>query len=352
MMNKKNKNRNPPAADLVLIPLSGIAVEAAENGEITVPESFALLPYGDIESREYDPFLADEAAFDLIIADQADIGNDLVIDYEHATLSGKEAPAAGWVKRLVNKGKAGLWVDVEWTAKAKAYIAAREYRYFSPVVMKRPSDNRAVMIHSVALTNSPNIKHLEPLVNKAAAELSTSKDKENLMDARIFELLGLKADADADQVITALTELKATAAKDPEPKVPEALIETLGLKANATISEINGTILALKSGAAAGADLVTRITDLEARLAAQAADDLVIQALKAGKITPAQKEWAETYAKSDAPGFKAFVEAAAVIIPLKKLPESDAPESGVLSPEMQQLGTVFGNSDDDLKSQL
>ncbi|MCK5601885.1 hypothetical protein KAR91_08455 [Candidatus Pacearchaeota archaeon] len=158
--------------DLVLVPLSTFAIKQGENGKIKAPSSFPVLACGTIRTRDYGPFLADDEAFNLIIADFADISNDMVIDYEHSTLSGNQAPAAGWIKNLVKAG-CDLWAVVEWTDKAKAYIAAKEYRYFSPVVLKRKSDNRAVAIHSVALTNSPNIKGLEPLVNKTGAKTST-----------------------------------------------------------------------------------------------------------------------------------------------------------------------------------
>ena len=43
---------------------------------------------------------------------------DLVIDYEHQTLMGCEAPAAGWIKEMhIRDGK--LYGMASWTAKAK-----------------------------------------------------------------------------------------------------------------------------------------------------------------------------------------------------------------------------------------
>ena len=46
---------------------------------------------------------------------------DIVIDYEHQTLSGEIAPAAGWIKELFIKDGA-LYGRVSWTAKAKEFI--------------------------------------------------------------------------------------------------------------------------------------------------------------------------------------------------------------------------------------
>ena len=345
--------------DLILLPLSGVAINAPENGGNNLIESFRLLPCGQIETRDYGPFLADEAAFAAIIASFESIGNDLVIDYEHSTLSGGEAPAAGWIEKLVNKGSEGLWATVKWTEKAAKQLTAREYRYFSPVVMKRTSDNRAVMIHSVALTNSPNIKHLEPLVNKAQVSFltpdtptGTSKKENIVMLKKLIEMLKLKAEATEAEVMSAVGSLVTKIAEAPETKIPGEVLKTLGLKADATLPEVKGTILALKSGSDSSADLVTRLADLEQKLSGREADDLVAIALKAGKITPSQKAWAEGYAKSDPEGFRAYTEAATVVVPLKSLPDGGASESGVLTPEMQQIGAAFGNSDDDLKSHI
>ena len=350
----KKKKRNSDNSGLILVPLSAVAINPSENGDCEAPASFQLLPCGTVDTRDYGPFLADEEALNHIITNHTEIGNDMVIDYEHATLSGKEAPAAGWIKLLVNKGAAGLWAEVEWTDKAKAYLAAREYRYFSPVVLKRKSDNRAVAIHSVALTNFPNTKDLEPLVNKAGAGFSTQEMEDEVMKKDLIELLKLKADATDAEVLAAIGNLQTQTAKQPEVKFPDGLLETLGLKADATLSQINGTILALKSGADQGAGLVTRVADLEQKLSGRDADDLVTIALKAGKITPAQKEWAEGYAKSDPEGFKAYTEAATVVVPLKKLPDGGdvVVTDDFSSPEMKTMASVFGQSEESLKTAM
>ena len=193
--------------DLILMQLSTSAIKQGENGEIKAPASFPLLSCGTTRTRDYGPFMVDAEACNLIIANFADNGNDMVIDYEHATLSGKEAPAAGWIKNLVKAG-CDLWAVVEWTDKAKAYIAAKEYRYFSPVVSKRKSDNRAVAIHSVALTNSPNIKDLEPLINKAGAETFTLRQKGINQGAQLIQRITALEQKLADRATTVDAPLK------------------------------------------------------------------------------------------------------------------------------------------------
>lgn len=135
-----------------------------------VPSEFQLFPYGLVRLRGESPFRVDEAAMDKVIREFAARGIDIVVDYEHQTEGGRysspdgKAPAAGWIKRLINKGKQGLWAAVDWTARAKAHLAAKEYRYFSPVFMISKSSGELAELLRVALTNSPRLDGIRPIV--------------------------------------------------------------------------------------------------------------------------------------------------------------------------------------------
>lgn len=89
---------------------------------------------------------------------------DLVIDYEHQTLSDVQAPAAGWIKDLY-PGEDALMARVEWTKKGREYIANKEYRYLSPVVLVKKADQHAAVFHSAALTNTPAITGMFAIIN-------------------------------------------------------------------------------------------------------------------------------------------------------------------------------------------
>ena len=130
------------------------------------PSEFQLLPHGQIELEGDEPAVLDNAGMDQIINHFEGRSNDMVIDYEHQTLKSVEAPAAGWIKKLINRGEQGLWAAVEWTEKATKYLANREYRYFSPVFMVRKSDRKVIEVKNAALTNSPQINHLTPIIAK------------------------------------------------------------------------------------------------------------------------------------------------------------------------------------------
>ena len=86
------------------------------------------------------------------------------MDYEHQTLKGVEAPAAGWVKELKLEG-GQIMAVVQWTPRGAQYLENKEYRYLSPVVTVRRSDGKATGLHSLALTNTPAIEHMTPIVN-------------------------------------------------------------------------------------------------------------------------------------------------------------------------------------------
>ena len=131
-----------------------------------IPSEIQLYPYGRIEVEGDGYGILDDIGMAQIIGRFERRGNDVVIDYEHQTLKGIQAPAAGWITRLVNRGMQGLWAVVKWSATAKDYLKNREYRYFSPVYSIRKSDRRIIALHSVALTNAPKTNQLKPLVAK------------------------------------------------------------------------------------------------------------------------------------------------------------------------------------------
>jgi len=162
-----------------------------------------LIPFGYHVTSKGD-FLLDEEALKLVVNTFDSQVNDLVVDYEHQTLSGKEAPAAGWIKKLMNRGRQGLWGVVDWTERARGYLGRKEYRYLSPVFLKRQSDGRVVRLLNAGLTNAPEIDGMEALVvNKSgfgvtvqtsgalAASLSESKVFLDEAQRRVNEQLGI-----------------------------------------------------------------------------------------------------------------------------------------------------------------
>jgi len=151
------------------------------------PSEFQVFPYGqfELEGPEITKVLVDQESMNTIISEFNRRGNDLVIDYEHQSIKDDQAPAAGWITSLMNRGKDGLWAAVNWTQRAKNYLKNREYRYFSPVFNIRRADHKVIKILNVALTNNPRINRINPIIAKADY-LFICKDQR-----RLNEMMGI-----------------------------------------------------------------------------------------------------------------------------------------------------------------
>lgn len=185
---------------------------------------------------------------------------EIVIDYEHQTLYGTEAPAAGWISELMIEDDK-LLAKVSWTEKAAEYIKNGEYKYISPVYVFDSFDNKTnayigIKLHSVALTNTP---FLDELGEVHANKQNTQKEENMGKDTN-------PANAE-DQ-------------KKPDAKGADAANQ-----------------------AGADADLATENEKLKEQLA----ETKVEAAIAANKITADQKAWAVKYCKQDPEGFEQFL---------------------------------------------
>lgn len=138
------------------------------------PSEFRLLPAGQFKAKDGRPSglqgwnLTDAAAWQIIGKAQRQ-QDRFLIDYDHQTLAGDgtRAPAAGWFSRLEWRPGDGLYaVGVEWTPAAQAAIAAKEYRYISPVLTYDPKTGNVTGLRMAAIVNYPAI---DGLTNLAAA---------------------------------------------------------------------------------------------------------------------------------------------------------------------------------------
>ena len=320
-----------------------------QNGAL-VPSSFQVFPYGTVQIQGSEPFIVDDAAMNAVVERFLARGLDMVIDYEHQTEGGEyaspdgKAPAAGWVKSLANRGKDGLWAHVEWTDTARELLAKREYRYYSPVFFVSKDGRRLVELLRLALTNAPRLDWIRPIVAKEIHH--NPKERSQDMDFLVLlaKKLGLPETSTQEQVLANLGELQTKAGQASQPVNPpiacKEALDALGLSETASKSELVATIHALKQRP----DYSQEIATLKAKLAARERDELVAAALKAGKITPAQKEWADTYALNDPEGFKLFVTKAPQVVPLDKLDlvEDPKPKGAVPDDVQREINRLCG----------
>ena len=324
-----------------------------------VPNEIKIVPLGTVHSQK-GTFMVDEESIELVREQFKARKLDLVVDYEHQTLSDGQAPAGGWIKEIY-KGDDAIVAKVEWTKKAVEYLKNKEYRYLSPVVIVRKQDKKLMAIHSVALTNTPAIDGMFAIVNSIDINnYQTNEGGKNMDLKQVAKALGLSEEATEDEVKKALAEAAKAAeqVKELEAEKPKAeetpagaeanevavvanstVLGLLGLQEDAKTEEVAASIMALKAG---GTDIQTEVLALKAQMQQQSADEAVKSALKAGKITAAQTEWATTYALKDADGFKNFVEQAPAVVPIGKI---DTMESPATSVDIEAHALILKNCD-------
>lgn len=296
-----------------------------------IPDKVKILPFGNVKSQKGD-FIVDDESFKSIKNHFKSRGLDVVVDYEHQTLDDVQAPAGGWIKDIEKEGDA-IVAKVEWTPKAEEYLKNKEYKYLSPVVLVRKKDNKAVVLHSVALTNTPAIDNMYPIINSINLNEYENEEEKKMDLKELAKMLGLPEEATEEEIKTALAkacencmtkgadskgmeqeplkEPVKEAEKQTEVVANKTILGLLGIDENAKTEDVAATIMALKNTA-------DDVKSIKEKLAKEESNQLVMNALKAGKITTAQKEWAEEYALKDSKGFSSFIEKAPRIVPVGK----------------------------------
>ena len=263
-----------------------------------------LLPYGEfraVDGRPHDApawFLTEENGNDVVALANSS-RNQLVVDYEHQTLykekNGQPAPAAGWMRWLEFTPK-GLFADVEWTDKAAAAIAAKEYRYIS-AVFSYDTEGYVRKIYHAALTNYPALDGMDEVLAAASAQFFKPETEQNPMKELLQQLFGLPQ-ADEAELTAALTALLQ--AKPQNVALSAGIFKDLADKddkiaaLSAQSEQPDPTQYAPVSVVA---DLQKQVAALLAQREADKGQELITAALSAGKLLPAQKQWAENVLK-------------------------------------------------------
>lgn len=187
------------------------------------PEFVHLMPVGAIKGRDGRAWTLSDPQR-IVDAFNAR-GTDLPIDFEHQSETLKDThagpvPAAGWIKALEARPD-GIWGRVEWTAQARDLIAAKAYRYLSPVMMHYPQDTEVQWLKSAGLVHHPALT----LTALASEEYPMETNEPGTRDApmplvqRLKKMLRLPDTATEDQVADALEEA-LSALPDPGKYVP------------------------------------------------------------------------------------------------------------------------------------
>jgi phage I-like protein len=322
---------------------SSIGIDLASSG--TNQAGWVMVfPAG--RSEGYDgrgPYLLDDMLG--VIAASLRERVDLPIDREHAIdvlPEGTERPVAGWIKELAARAD-GIYARVEWTARAKQQIDAKEYRYLSPCFLTDRDTGRVTRILRASLVSVPNLE-----VKAVAAAKTQPSDEENiLMDETlkaIAAMLGMDETAEPAAILEAVKALKGDndVVKEAVDAPAEATGEEIVEKIEAKIETETAAAKAKLSKELASAnpdpkkfapisvvnDLADRLAKVETASAKTKAQDAVDLAVEAGKVTPAMKDWALNLASTDMKAFEQFVDKAPVIVKAGAEKKIHVPDNG------------------------
>lgn len=259
---------------------------------------------------------------------------ELVIDRDHVTdlaAPGAERRAAGWIKELQARD-GSIWARVEWTPPAQEQLRNKEYRYISPTFM-HSKDGKVHQILRASLTNDPNFEM--KAVAAADRESTSTQTETETMDEflqTLAALLGLEGDAISQEAVAEAVKtlvdtkeaVKEAVDAPVEADTPEAIVqavethveqevekEVASRQKKATASKVD---LAKYVPIGVVKELQEQVAELTNDAAQAKATAAVDAALKAGKILPAQKEWALALASKDAKAFDDYAASAPSVL--------------------------------------
>lgn len=299
----------------------------------------------------------------------------LVVDYEHQTLlsekNGQPAPAAGWIEpaSVVYRPGVGLVAPIRWTDRARAFIAAGEYLYLSPVLRTHETTGDVLDLLHVALVNFPAIDGMSSVAvalrarfglssnasggAHASADPSQEDPDVNELLKKLLAALGLPESTTEADALQGVTALKAQADQvaaarsalgiDDKASVPEAIT---ALKAGAKQPDLSGYVPKSMYD-----ELRGQVTALKANSDSAEVDRLIEEGLADGRI--AGKATADYLRTAGLAALKAHLADAPSVAALKgtqtqgKKPGADEP--GELSAAEQEVAANMGLSPDQMR---
>lgn len=335
----------PAQASLAII-LASSAAEPADipGGEPAIgtdavsaspdaPEWIELLPAGVFYGRDgRGPYRLDDPESVIAATRALRMEAGIPVDYDHATdlaaPQGHPAPAAGWIKELKVRDGA-LWGRVEWTERATQAIRAHEYRYISPVFQYLRADAKVIRLLRAGLTNNPNL--YLTAISAAGDEEDQQMDQFDQFVTQLRQILGMDADASFDEILEAVGNQIAAA----------AAARQAAQSASAGDPARYVDVADFKKA-------VTELNALRAERAREKAEHAVNEAIRAGKLVPAQREWAIAYCAADPQAFGAFAARQPAMLAGEMLP----PAPGAIHARMPESGAMLTTVESAICSQL
>ena len=283
---------------------------------VTPPEWIELIPAGEFKGRDgRGPFRLTDLGkvIEATRALQMDAG--LPIDYDHATdfgaPEGRPAPAAGWICGFEKRDEA-LWGKVEWTVHGAEAVAMREYRYISPV-FEYAENGDVVRLLRAALTNNPNLLLTAISSRDGSRQLESGKgnrgaDREdsrymNAFTGQVRQLLGMADESTPEELLAAIAELVKESEARRMPGDDAAGHERLEeAHSGSGLADAARYVPMVKFE-----EVLTELNRLQAARDREQAETTVGNAMREGRLSPSQREWAISYCQADPSGFARFI---------------------------------------------
>lgn len=278
-----------PARSVSARTIASASIELMTSSPVGSDEQWIhVLPSGTFGGRDgRGPYRLTDAAA-VIEASRRYAGPvQIPVDYDHqidrAEKNGQPALAAGWIDALQARAS-GIWGRVKWTGRAAEYLAKREYRYLSPVIL-HAEDGTVVAILRAALTNNPNLQHLTALASAETSPMdpNATPSSPDALLTEIRKALGLPDTAGDAEILAKLRDLTASqqaATPDPAKFVPIGVFEE-------TVAEVHR---------------------LNQGVSAQAAVSHVELQIRNGNLPPALKDWGVSLCSVNKTAFDAFID--------------------------------------------
>ncbi|MGE4539218.1 MAG: phage protease [Desulfovibrio sp.] len=348
-----------------------------ESGSLPDGMNVQLFPDGSFDARDGRPgsiegctakaWLLDAAIAAALIARANQRETPLCIDYEHHTLTAKDAGhkavAAGWIEALAYVPGRGLFARVAWTEAARAHIQADEYRYISPLFTFDPATGAVLSLVNAALTNNPALDGMAAVA--AVRQSPLTEYMEALMDElleRLRYMLNLPVTATAEEIAAQLDKLKAQIGADPA----ATSVDLLGILAgkDAAIADLTAKVAAPDPAKFAPVEAVAALTaenaDLKAKLAAAqtengtAALSAEIKAAVAdGRVHKTLEGWLTDLAAKDPDAAQAYLETATPVAALTTMQTRTLPTppagagTAALSADEKEAARLLGKTEAD-----
>ncbi len=270
-------------------------------------------------------------------------GRDLTVDYDHESFKSPRAETAGKLLHgSVYETPRGLYGNIKWTQKARENIFRKRFRYLSPALvfdLQRSVNNELYIerLAGIGLTNNPNIPVMEPVFNQLQMEEKMDEFSEKLKAA-------LKLPPDTDEADTLEKSVEAIKRRDSLEEEFLNIRSAIGAEEGASKEDI----LALIGNALRAREEWKALKEELGQLRQKETADKVQSAIIAGKLLPAQREWALGYATSDPDGFSGFLANSRTVVSMGELVDGSGRTGGSgnepLSPEQEKVNRLLGIS--------